>query len=223
MAELESEAKCVCRHSAPIQTARLSVVFTAGTRTRWAHHQCWRSPLIFTGYRAQRPGALPGRGFSTKWPGLSSRRKCISEMSNRCSERISAVGRGQGPYWLEGSRKNLIPCLCGWWFLLVMSASNVVALKGPWGTTGNFGCLFSSVLIPGKVAQPDRGVDGDRNPGETSRKSADRYASSGGRGRRIKKEKYVFFFFFWVLINQKKQRGNLNFKKWHKKKDMIGV
>lgn len=34
---------------------------------------------------------------------------------------------------------------------------------------------------------------GDRNLGETSRKSADRDVSSGGRGRKIRKEKYVFF------------------------------
>lgn len=165
MVELESEAKCVCRHSAPIRTARLSGVFTAGTGTHWAHHQCWRSPLIFTRHRAQPPGALAGWGFSTKWPGLSSRRKCISEISNRYLERISAAGSGQDPYCLEGSRKNLIPCLCGWWFSLVMSASNVVALKGPWGTTGNFGCLFSCAhswkSCPTRLGV---GVDGGQEP-----------------------------------------------------------
>lgn len=41
--------------------------------------------------------------------------------------------------------------------------------------------MFSAALIPGKVAQPEWGAGvGDRSPAEPRRKSADRYASSGG-------------------------------------------
>lgn len=167
--------------SAHIHTAGLSVVFTAGTRIHWAHHQCWRSLLIFIRHLAQPPGALLDWGFSTKWPGLSLRGKCISEISNRCLERISAAGNGQDPYCLEGSRKNLIPCLCGWWFLLVMSASNVVALKGPWGTTGNFGfvlfCAHSWKSCPTRLGI---GVNGGQELRRDQQKISRYICSSGG-------------------------------------------